>query len=79
MEGQPFCPDPRLWSLSLISLHPDQVRLHLEPFWIAAVHPDCSVPTARVHSWYQRKPFDLLWSLWPVQLVVHARKFFCDN
>jgi len=79
MKGQPFCPDPRLWRLSLISLHPDEIRLHLEPVRFAASCPDCNVPSSRVHSRYQRKPWDLPWSLWPVQLVVHSRKFFCDN
>ena len=79
MKGQPICPDPRLWHLSLISLHPDQIRLHLESVRSAVPCPDCGVLSARVHSRYQRKPQDLPWSTWPVQLVVHARKFFCDN
>ncbi len=68
-----------MWRLSLISLHPDQIRLHLEPVRIAVSCPDCGVPSTRVHSRYRRKPWDLPWSLWPVQLFVHARKFFCDN
>ena len=79
MKGQPICPDPRLWHLSLISLHPDQIRLHLESVRSAVPCPDCGVLSARVHSRYQRKPQDLPWSAWPVQLVVHARTFFCDN
>lgn len=32
----------------------------------------------RVHSRYRRKPWDLPWGRWPVQLIVHARRFFCD-
>lgn len=79
MKGQPFCPDPSLWRLSLISLHPDQIRLHLEPIRVAVGCPGCGVPSARVHSRYWRKPQDLPWSLWPVRLIVHSRKFFCDN
>ena len=79
MNGQPFCPDSRLWYLSVISLHPDQIRLHLEPVRIAVPCPDCGFLSSRVHSRYQRKPWDLPWSLWPVQLFVHSRKFFCDN
>ena len=79
MNGQPFCPDPQLWRLSLIGLHPNQIRLHLEPIRFTVPCPNCGVSSTRVHSRYQRKPWDLPWSLWPVQLVIHARKFFCDN
>jgi transposase len=35
-------------------------------------------PRRRVHSRYQRRPWDLRWGRWPVQLVVQARRFFCD-
>lgn len=79
MNEQPFCPDPQLWRLSLIGLHPNQIRLHLEPVRFTVPCPSCGVSSSRVHSRYQRKPWDLPWSAWPVQLVVHSRRFFCDN
>lgn len=41
--------------------------------------PDCDAVSARVHSRYERTPRDLPWSQWQAQLVVHARRFFCDN
>jgi transposase len=31
-----------------------------------------------VHSRYQRHPWDVPWGRWPVQLVVPARRFFCE-
>jgi Transposase len=36
-------------------------------------------PSQRVHSRYRRHLQDLPWGRWPVQLVVHARRFFCDD
>ena len=35
-------------------------------------------PSQRVHSRYRRHPWDLPWGRWPVQVVVHARRLFCD-
>lgn len=77
--GDPLCPDPSFWRLSLISLLPGHIVLHLEPLCSSSHCPLCDVESTRVHSRYQRKPWDLPWSTWPVQLVVHTRKFFCDN
>jgi transposase len=31
-----------------------------------------------VHSRSRRQPWDLPWGRWPVQVVVHARRFCCD-
>jgi transposase len=52
--------------------------LHLEPLRRAVACPVCGTRSQRVHSRYRRKPWDLPWGGWPVQLVVHARRFFCD-
>jgi transposase len=40
--------------------------------------PVCATPSQRVHRRYQRHPWDVPWGRWPVQLVVQARRFFCE-
>jgi len=79
MASEPLCPDPSLWRLSLITLHRDRVALHLRPVRNAVTCPACGTTSSRVHSRYRRRPRDLPWSSWPVQLVIHTRKFFCHH
>jgi transposase len=79
MTSEPLCPDSSVWRLSLITLRPDHIALHLEPVRRVVSCPECGVVSKRVHSRYQRTPWDLPWAQWPVQLIVHSRKFFCDN
>jgi transposase len=79
MGGEPLCPSPEVWRLGLIALLHDRILIHLEPLRESVPCPHCGTRSSRVHSHYWRKPWDLSWSSWPVQLVVHARKFFCDN
>lgn len=79
MQSQPLCPDPNLFRLSLVSLRPDRIALHLEPIRWSVPCPTCGTPNSRIHSRYQRTPRDLPWTQWPVELVVHSRKFFCDD
>ena len=68
-----------MWRLSLISLHPDQVVHHLDPVRRSVLCSGCDAVSVRVHSRYERTPRNLPWSQWQVQLVVHARRFFCDD
>ena len=79
MGVQPLCPSPEMWRLGLIKILHDRVILHLEPLRESVPCPRCGVNSTRVHSRYRRKPWDLPWSSWPAQLVVHTRKFFCDR
>ncbi len=41
--------------------------------------PTCQQPSLRVHSRYRRTPHDLPVSEHPVRLLLHVRRFFCDN
>lgn len=41
--------------------------------------PTCQQPALRVHSRYRRTPHDLPVSEHPVRLLLHVRRFFCDN
>jgi transposase len=78
MSLEPLCPDPATWRIAIIAPERDRLVLHLEPVQRAVACPVCGTRRQRVHSRYQRRPWDLPWGPWPVQLVVQARRFLCD-
>src|SRR5438270_13441951 len=53
--------------------------LHLAPTRSVAPCPSCGQPSARRHSWYQRRPLDLPWRGVTVRLLIQTRRFFCDE
>ena len=57
----------------------DRLLLHLIPIraWVAC--PLCGMCSRRIHSRCQRRALDLSWFSWPVQLIIQARRFFCDS
>ena len=77
--NDPLYAYPQFWYISLVELPGDRIVVHTEPLRRAVPCPECGTVSSRVHSRYQRRPRDLPWSQWPVQLVVHSRKFFCDE
>ena len=79
MGGEPLCPWPKVWRLGLIAWLRNRIIFHLEVRRQSVPCPQCGVKSSRVHSRYRRRASDLPWSSWPVQLVIHTRKFFCDN
>jgi transposase len=78
MDIESLCPDPSLWRIVLISPRPDRIVIHLEPRRREAHCHLCGALSQRIHSHYFRRPWDLNWGRWPVQLYVVARRFFCD-
>jgi transposase len=78
MRLEPLCPEPATWRIARIASEGDRVVVHLEPIRTTVACPVCATPSRRVHSRYQRRPWDLPWGRWPVQLVVRVRRFFCD-
>jgi transposase len=78
MPLEPLCPSPTTWRIVTIAPERDRLVLHLEPVRDTAACPVCGRWSRRVHSRYYRKPWDLPWGRWPVQLMVQARRFFCD-
>jgi transposase len=78
MHLEPLCPGPAAWQISKITAEQDRIVLFLEPMRAAVACPVCGIDSQRVHSRYRRRPWDMPWGRWPVQLVVHARRFFCD-
>src|SRR5690606_87513 len=41
--------------------------------------PSCGQPSNRVHSQYERKPLDVSWGNYPLDLNLSVFRFFCDN
>jgi len=78
MPFEALCPDPASWQIALIASEGDRLVLHLDPLRRAVPCPMCGTRSQRVHSRYHRRPWDVPWGRWPVQLVIHARRFFCD-
>ena len=79
MLMHPIRPHPQFWNINLVELLRDRIVVHAEPLRRAVPCPECGTASSRVHSRYTRRPRDLPWSEWPVQLVVHSRKLFCDD
>ncbi len=79
MDGEPVCPDPTSLRLSAITLRRDRIVLLMEPLRRVACCPVCGTESRKVHSRYRRSPWDVPWARWLVQLVIHARRFFCEN
>jgi transposase len=78
MSVEALCPAPATWRITAMALEQDRIVLSLEPMRHVASCPVCATPSRRVHSRYRREPWDVPWGLWPVQLLVQARRFFCD-
>jgi transposase len=78
MSLEAMCPAPATWRITAMALEQDRIVLSLEPMRNVASCPMCATPSRRVHSRYRRKPWDVPWGRWPVQLLVQARRFFCD-
>jgi transposase len=79
MPLEAFCPDPATWRIGKIASEPDRIVLYLEPLRTTGACPVCGTSSRRIHSRDHRRPWDVPWGRWPVQLVVHARRFCCDN
>lgn len=78
MSQNPLCPDPAAWQIGKIVPEQDHIVLYLEPRRTAVACPICGTDSRRIHSYYRRRPWDVPWGQWPVYLVVHARRFFCE-
>ena len=79
MGQESVCPKTSYWKVMKTAVDGDRLVLHLIPVraWVAC--PLGGVPSRRIHSRYRRRALDLPWFSWPVQLIVQARRFFCDS
>ena len=72
-------PAPAAWRSSRMALEQERLVLYLEPVRTVVVCPVCGTDSRRLHRRYERRPWDVPWGRWPVQLRIHARRFFCDH
>ena len=79
MGQEPVCPESSYWKVKWIAVEGNKLVLHLMPVrtWVSC--PLCGVRSRRIHSRHRRQALDLPWFSWPVQLIVQARRFFCDS
>ncbi len=79
MGQESVCPESSYWKVKWMAVEGNRIVLHLRPVrtWVSC--PLCGCPSRRIHSRYRRQALDLPWFSWPVQLIVQARRFFCDS
>lgn len=56
-----------------------KIQVELRARQAFSVCPCCAGRSSRVHSRYQRTIADLPWNGVPVEILLRARKFFCDQ
>ena len=79
MGQESVCPEISYWKVLKTSVEANRLVLHLMPVrtWVSC--PLCGGASRRIHSRYRRRVMDLPWFSWPVQLIIRARRFFCDS
>ena len=79
MGQESACPEASYWKVMKTAVDGDRLVLHLMPVRAGVACPLCGVRSRRIHSRYRRRALDLPWFSWPVQLIIQARRFFCDS
>lgn len=74
-----FIPVGTALHLTALSLADDQITADLTSTAVTAPCLRCQSIATRIHSHYQRTLADLPVLQHPVRLILHARRFFCDN
>lgn len=72
-------PDPSCLKLLGLSADTSTITATVTTIATRASCPVCQRTSAHVHSRYTRRLADLPWHGVAMQLVLHVRKFFCDN
>ncbi len=72
-----FAPDG--FSVGSVQIANGRVQIRLRPRSIAGLCPDCGRPSRRVQSRYLRRPADLPLGGRRVELIIEARRFWCDT
>jgi len=78
MTLQLLSPDPATWRITAVAPVGERLVVQGKPVRAAVACPVCGTRSWRVQSRSRRQPWDLSWGRWPVQLLVQARRFFCD-
>ena len=74
-----FIPVGTRLHLTAATITPEQITVDLAATSPAMPCPRCQVSATRMHSRYQRTLADLAILQRPVCLLLHVRRFFCDN
>ncbi len=69
---------PSHFAVCYNSVSEQSIHLGVMSTFHHGICPLCQQPSSRIHSYYYRKAADLPISGKSVQLLIHARKFFCD-
>ena len=72
-------PDPTCLHLLGLAADPTSITATVITTAPTACCPLCERPSPHVHSRYTRRLADLPWHGVAMRLVLHVRKFFCDN
>jgi transposase len=75
----PLLPPTRAVRLTGMTMEREYVLLQLTTTAPTACCPCCAVPSASVHSRYQRQLTDLPWGTRPIRFQLTVRKFVCRN
>ncbi len=79
MGQESACPETSYWKVMKTAVDGNRLVLYLVPVRAWVDCPLCGVRSRRIHSRYRRRALDLPWFSWPVQLIIQARRFFCDS
>lgn len=74
-------PDPTCLNLVAVVVGPDEQRLEITvtAAQSSAACPACGHSSQRIHSRYRRVLADLPWAGLPARLLLHVRRWFCDE
>jgi transposase len=72
-------PSPHLIALEKLTVSGLEMTIETKTTRTVVYCPECQQPTQKVHSSYLRRPRDLPTAGLSVRLLLHTRKFFCEN
>lgn len=74
-------PDPTGLKLEAITVEPEEQCIHITVAAAeqSAICPCCGLPSQRIHSRYWRTLADLPWAGLHTRLLLHVRRWFCDQ
>src|SRR5215510_14261254 len=72
-------PSPHLIAFEKLTVSGLEMTIEIKTTRTVVHCPECQRPTQKVHSSYRRRPRDLPTAGLSVRLLLHTRKFFCEN
>src|SRR3984893_4724102 len=79
MFSSPFLPLPAGLEIAATSMRNDLLVVQVVSTKVRSCCPLCFCPSERRHSQYTRVAADLPCAGFRIQLILHVRRFFCDN